>query len=177
MKASSALLSLFMLLLTVRAAESYQIYVTNERAGDVTVISGDDFKVIGHIPVGKRPRGIRASPDGKYVYVAVSGTPLEPLPQLDKNGNPILNMNSDPDEVESSSDKSADGIAVIDVAQQRSLHKLPAGSDPENFALNADGTRIYIANEDVSAATILNTKNGEAYHLCACRQRTRRRRG
>jgi YVTN family beta-propeller protein len=62
---------------------TYQIFVTNERSGDVTVISGGDFKVLATIPVGKRPRGIHASPDGKTVYVALSGTPIEGPPQLE----------------------------------------------------------------------------------------------
>src|SRR5882724_8113369 len=65
---------------------NYQIFVSNEKAGTVTVIDGADFKVSGTITVGKRPRGIHASPDGRTVYVALSGTPIEPPPKLDANG-------------------------------------------------------------------------------------------
>src|SRR5689334_4175077 len=68
-------------------ASGYQIFVSNERAGTVTIIDGGDFKVIDTIAVGKRPRGIHTSPDGKKVYVALSGTPIEGPPQLDANGN------------------------------------------------------------------------------------------
>jgi len=57
-----------------RADGGYQIFVSNEKSGDLTVISSDGFKVVATIPVGKRPRGIRASPDGRTVYVALSGT-------------------------------------------------------------------------------------------------------
>jgi YVTN family beta-propeller protein len=46
-------------------SSNYKIFVSNEKSGDLTVISGTDFKVIDTIPVGKRPRGIHASPDGK----------------------------------------------------------------------------------------------------------------
>ena len=162
MKTTLPLLTFLIILLTVRQAESYEIFVSNERAGDLTVISGGTFQVVTHLPVGKRPRGIHASPDGKLVYVAVSGTPLEPPPQLDKNGNPILQMNTNSDEVEAESDKSADGIIAVDTAQRKLLQKFNAGSDPENFALNADGTRIYISNEDVGAATVLNALTGKA---------------
>jgi len=76
--------------MTARAAPSYQVYVTNERSGDITVINGGDFSVAATIPVGKRPRGIHASPDGKSAYVALSGTPIEAPPQIDAHGNPIL---------------------------------------------------------------------------------------
>jgi YVTN family beta-propeller protein len=145
-----------------KSQDSYQVFVSNERAGDLTVISGTDFHVVTNIPVGKRPRGIRASPDGKTVYVALSGTPIEPPPQLDTNGNPIFQNNSDDDDAKAKSDKAADGIGLVDVAQRKFLRKIPAGSDPEQFVLNAEGSRIYIANEDVGAATVLNATNGKA---------------
>jgi len=143
------------------ARAGYEVFVSNERAGNLTVIKGADFQVLTNIPVGKRPRGIRASPDGKTVYVALSGTPVEPPPQLDANGSPILKKNSTEDDL-AATDKAADGIGLVDVAGRRFLRKIPAGSDPENFALNADGSRIYIANEDVGAATVLNATNGKA---------------
>src|SRR5580704_17808922 len=63
------------------AAAGYQVYVSNEKSGDITVIDGSTLKVTGTIPVGKRPRGIHVSPDGKTLYVALSGTPIEGPPQ------------------------------------------------------------------------------------------------
>jgi YVTN family beta-propeller protein len=145
-----------------RADNGYQIFVSNEKSGDLTVISSDGFKVVATIPVGKRPRGIRASPDGRTVYVALSGTPVEPPPQLDANGNPILLKNQDDDDDDKvKADKTADGIGLVDAVQRKFVKKIPAGSDPEQFVLNADGSRIYIANEDVGAATILDAASGK----------------
>src|ERR1700749_3478840 len=116
---------------TVSAAPTYQIFVTNERSGDVTVIDGSSLKAVATFPVGKRPRGIHASPDGKTVYVALSGSPIEGPPQLDAAGNPILKKNQkddDDDDDDAKADKSADGIGVIDVAQRKVKTKLKAGS-------------------------------------------------
>ena len=139
------------------AQEAYRIFVSDEKSGDVTVINGSDFKVAATIPVGKRPRGIHASPDGQTLYVALSGTPVEPPPQLDTNGNPILQKyNKDDDDDDIKADKAADGIGVIDLATGKFLRKIPAGSDPEQFALSNDGHRMYIANEDVGTATVLD---------------------
>jgi YVTN family beta-propeller protein len=140
---------------------NYQIFVSNEKSGDLTAINGSDFKVSTTIPAGKRPRGIQASPDGKTVYVALSGTPIEPPPKLDANGNPILKKNQDDDDEKAKTDKSADGIGLIDAVQKKFLRKIPAGSDPEQFCLSPDGSRIYIANEDVGAATILDATSGK----------------
>src|SRR4051812_22638603 len=49
-----------------------RVYVTNEASGDLTVINGETHEVVTTAPLGKRPRGIKASPDGKTLYVALS---------------------------------------------------------------------------------------------------------
>src|SRR5436190_15037139 len=110
-------------------ARAYHVYVTNEKGGDVTVIDGATREVVATIPVGKRPRGIRVSPDGKTLLVAVSGTPISAPPQLDAKGNPIFKKGKDDDDDDKKADKSADGIAVIDIAQKKVLLKIQVGSD------------------------------------------------
>src|SRR5271170_3918482 len=94
-------------IMSARADGSYELFVSNEHGGTVTVINGSDFSVAATIPVGKRPRGIHASPDGKTLYVAVSGTPIEPPPKLDANGNPIFQKGHDDDDDDVKSDKTA----------------------------------------------------------------------
>jgi YVTN family beta-propeller protein len=145
-------------------AATYQVYVTNERSGDVTVINGSDFSVAATIAVGKRPRGIHVSPDGKLVYVALSGTPIEAPPQIDAHGNPVFEKKKGGDD-DDNADKSADGIGVLDVAAQKFTGKLHAGSDPEEFALSKDGRRIYISNEDTKTASVINIASGKLEHI------------
>jgi YVTN family beta-propeller protein len=145
--------------------DGYHVYVTNEHSGDLTVIDGTEFKVTATIPVGKRPRGIHVSPDGKTIYVALSGTPIEPPPQLDAHGNPILKKLQDDDDSDLKADKAADGIGLVDVAQNKFLRKLPAGSDPEEFAVSADGNQLYVSNEDVGTASVLNIESGTVEHI------------
>jgi YVTN family beta-propeller protein len=145
-------------------AATYQVFVTNERSGDVTVINGSDFSVAATIAVGKRPRGIHVSPDGKLVYVALSGTPIEAPPQIDAQGNPVFEKKKAGDD-DDNADKSADGIGVLDVAAQKFTGKLHAGSDPEEFALSKDGRRIYISNEDTKTASVINIVSGKLEHI------------
>src|SRR5271155_3369868 len=129
---------------TALADQVYQVFVTNERSGDVTVINGADNKVIDTIAVGKRPRGIHASADGSTLYVALSGTQLQAPPQLDAKGNPILKRaKDDDDDDDAKADKAADGIGVVSVAQRKFLKKIVVGSDPEEFAISMDGKRFY----------------------------------
>ncbi len=151
------------------AAAPYQIFVSNEKSGDVTVIDGNGLKVSATIPVGKRPRGIHVDAAGKTVYVAVSGTPVREPPPLDAKGNPIFKekkkADDDDDDDDVKADKAADGIAVVDVASRQLTQKLPAGSDPEEFALSADGKHIYISNEDVKTASVMNIATAKVEHI------------
>ena len=81
----------------------HRIYVTNERSDNLSVIDSATHEVVATIPLGKRPRGIHASPDGKTIYVALSGSPIAG-PGVDEDSLPPA-------------DKKADGIGVVDVAQ------------------------------------------------------------
>lgn len=148
------------------AGPGYQIYVSNEKSGDVTIINGGDNQVLGTVPVGKRPRGIHGSPDGRTVYVALSGTPIAAPPQLDAQGNPVFRKAKDDDDDDGvKSDKSADAIAVLDVASRKVTGRIPAGSDPEEFSLSADGAKLYVSNEDVKTASVINTTTGKVEHI------------
>src|SRR5262245_7534619 len=53
-----------------------RIYVTNEISGDLSVIDVESRRVTATIPLGKRPRGVRVSPDNRTLYVALSGSPI-----------------------------------------------------------------------------------------------------
>jgi YVTN family beta-propeller protein len=157
--------------LSGQAGQNYQVYVSNEKSGDVTVINGSDHQVLGTIPVGKRPRGIHAGPDGKTVYVALSGTPIAAPPQLDAKGNPIFQKGKDDDDDDSAkADKSADAIGVVDVAKQKLTRKISAGSDPEEFSLSKDGTQLYVSNEDVKTASVINIATGKVEHIVSVGQ-------
>jgi YVTN family beta-propeller protein len=134
-------------------ATGYRVYVTNEVSGNLSVIDSDKMDVIATVPLGKRPRGIHASPDGKFIYVALSGTPAAP-PGVDEDTLPPP-------------DKSADGLAVVDVAQNKVIRVIQAGSDPENFDVSKDGKLIYVSNEDVSGVSVVDIAAGKVintYH-------------
>src|ERR1700693_6585581 len=57
------------------ASRHYDVYVSNERSGDVTVIDGATDAVVATFPVGKRPRGIHATPGGTRIFVTLTGSP------------------------------------------------------------------------------------------------------
>src|SRR4051794_31083202 len=77
------------------ASRGYLVCVSNERSGEVALIDSASLQVLASIPVGKRPRGIHPSPDGRFLYVALSGTPIGGPPKLDAKGNPIFEDKDD----------------------------------------------------------------------------------
>lgn len=122
------------LLLVGAGAPPTDIFVSDETGDRVVVVQGG--AVVATIAAGIRPRGIRASPDGARVYVAVSGSPIAG-PGVDESRLPPA-------------DHAADGIAEIDTASRRVVRIIPAGSDPETFALDAAGATLFVSNEDAS---------------------------
>ena len=123
-----------------------QLFVTNERSGDLSVIDLGSNRVVATVPLGKRPRGIRASPDRATLYVALSGSPMAP-PGVDESSLPPA-------------DRSADGIGVVDVRERRLVKVIPAGTDPEQLAVSKDGSRLFIANEDAATASVVDLASG-----------------
>jgi len=121
----------------------YHIYVTNEGDGTLSVIDGGTHQLVATLPLGKRPRGIQSSPDGKLLYVALSGSPIA-TPGVDERTLPPA-------------DKQADGIGVVDVKTRRLLRVIKGVSDPEQVAVSRDGKRLYIASEDSESVVVLDT--------------------
>jgi YVTN family beta-propeller protein len=122
------------------------IYVSDESRGDIVVIDPASAQIVATIPVGKRPRGIKVSRDGKFLYVALSGSPAAG-PGVDESKLPPA-------------DRSADGVGVVDLMTRKLLRILPSGQDPETFDLSADGKVLYVSNEETAELTALDLETG-----------------
>ncbi|HEV2181764.1 MAG TPA: hypothetical protein VGR59_15660, partial [Gemmatimonadaceae bacterium] len=81
---------------------SVLVYVSDERGNTVTVIDAATDSVVKTINAGQRPRGVRLTPDGKTLVVAVSGSPI---------GGPGVDESKLPPP-----DRSKDGIALVDLS-------------------------------------------------------------
>ncbi len=119
-----------------RVPSGPRAFVSNERDGTVTVIDTKTDRVVSTINVGARARGIRTSPDGKIVYVALSFSSQQTPGTINK-------------------------VAAIDAGIGKVVAQYDAGTDPEQFAISADGRRLFISNEDVGTASIVDTQSGK----------------
>jgi YVTN family beta-propeller protein len=128
------------------AAGCDTVYVSNEVSGDLSIIDARTPAVTATVPLGKRPRGLALAPDGRTLYVALSGSPM---------GGPGVDETKLPP-----ADKSADGIGVVDVAT-RSLARVIRGvSDPEQLVVGADGKLLFVASEDRGELVVLAAVDG-----------------
>lgn len=123
----------------------YLVFATNEASGDLSVVDGKSLRVIQTTALGKRPRGLRLSPDGRLLYVALSGSPV---------GGPGVDESKLPPP-----DKTADGIGVFDVSTLKLTRVLHGISDPEQIAPTRDG-KLVVASEDTGRAEILDANSG-----------------
>jgi YVTN family beta-propeller protein len=128
------------------ATRGPRVYVSDETGGLVALLDPERREVVRKINVGKRPRGIRVSPDGTKLYVALSGSPI---------GGPNVDESKLPP-----ADRAADGIGVIDLATGTVVRKYQSGSDPESFSISADGRMLFVSNEDAGEMTALDLESG-----------------
>lgn len=135
------------------ARAAHEIYVSGEDSGEIVVVDADKGEVSARIPVGKRPRGIKLSRDGKLLYVALSGSPRAG-PGVDESKLPP-------------GDRTADGVGVVDLKKRKLLKTLPSGQDPESFDLSRDGKTLYVSNEETAEMSVLDLRSGKVKHKVA----------
>jgi len=123
-----------------------RLYVSDETGSTVAVVDAATGTVIDHLAVGKRPRGIKVTPDGKQLLVALSGSPI---------GGPGVDESKLPPP-----DRSADGIGIVDIATHKVVRIVKGGNDPESFDVSRDGNTAFISNEDAGELTVLDLVAG-----------------
>jgi len=130
------------------ASQPDHVYVSDERGDAVVEIDPANGTIVRRFAPGQRPRGLLLSPDGRQLYVAVSGSPI---------GGPGVDGSNLP-----AADHGKDGIAVIDLSSGKTERVLPAGTDPETFAISPDGRTLFVSNEDRGAVSAVAIEGGRA---------------
>jgi len=132
------------------AAAEPLVYVSLEEGGEVVAVDPASATIVARIPVGKRPRGVKISPNGKTLYVALSGSPRA-APGADESKLPPA-------------DRAADGVGVVDLKTHKLARTLHSGQDPESFDVSRDGKTLYVSNEETAEMTVLDLASGKVKH-------------
>ncbi|HMJ16164.1 MAG TPA: hypothetical protein VK524_32340, partial [Polyangiaceae bacterium] len=120
---------------------SSYLFVSNAGSNTVTAIDSTTDEAVTRIDVGKRPLGLQVSPDGRALYVALSGSPRA------GSGMDVSKLSPAPGQ---------DGIGWINLSRGRLVAVLGSGPEPEAFDVTPDGTMLYVSNEASSQATVLD---------------------
>ena len=144
-------------------AVTNRVFVTNERSNDISVINGATLKVEKTVRIGKRPRGIGLSPDGRELYIAVSDENV--IKVVDPVSLRVLRKfpaGSDPETfavhpngniyISNEDDAKA---TVIDPATGRQLVEIEVGLEPEGVAISPDGKQVIITSESTNMLHVI----------------------
>ncbi|MFZ5897288.1 MAG: beta-propeller fold lactonase family protein [Myxococcota bacterium] len=130
-----------------KKAHGSDVWVSAEDSGELVCIDADKAVVAARVSVGKRPRGVKASRDGKLLYVALSGSP---------RGGPNVDESKLPP-----AERAADGIGVVDATSRKLVRTHASGQDPESFDLSLDGKLLYVSNEETAELSVLDLAAGK----------------
>ncbi|HEY1758948.1 MAG TPA: hypothetical protein VGG72_26480 [Bryobacteraceae bacterium] len=145
-------------------ADDKLLFVSEEAERAITVIDlerarANGYKadsIVGKIPVGNAPIGLRFSPDGKWLYTTSQGaTPDWKWPKACKpeGQNPATAQIVNPE----------GAVVVIDVARSKTepaqavVARVPAGCSPVRMAISPGGDRIYVTARNSNAVVAFDT--------------------
>jgi len=156
-------LSLLVLPALSQAAGTGRIFVTNEGSDTISVINGKTLEVEQALAIGKRPRGIGLSPDGRELYIAASED--NAIVVVDPGTLKVLRTfpaGSDPETfavhpnghiyISNEDDAKA---TVFDPADGRQIAEIPVGLEPEGVAISPDGSRVIVTSESTNMLHVI----------------------
>ena len=142
------------------------VYVSNEHSNSVTVIDAGSDKVVASIPVGKRPRGIGLSPDGRTIYVALGNdNVIAVVDAASRTVKARFAAGTDPEAFAVSPDgarlyvsnEDANTTSVVDTKTGKVLATIPVGTEPEGVAVSPDGRLVYVTAETTHTISVIDT--------------------
>src|SRR5690349_18428167 len=124
-------------------------YVTNEGSEELTIIDTRTDSAVATIPVGTRPRGVKVTPDGKTVFVALSGSPRCPPTMPDEECEKLKADKSKEDRKSTRLNSSHVEISYAVFCLKKKIRPdqvdlddaCPAGISNERIQKNTDGGR------------------------------------
>jgi PQQ-dependent catabolism-associated beta-propeller protein len=146
------------------------VFVSNEQSNVIHVIDAETLEERDRVDIGKRPRGMVVSPDGKTLYVAVSND--NRIAAVDIATGRItghLPSGPDPETIAVSPDgrmlyvanEEDSLLSFTDVATRKVVREVVVGGEPEGTAVSPDGRTIVQTSESASMAHLVDSATGE----------------
>ena len=146
------------------------VFVSNEQDDTVSVVDGQALKVLDTIPVGRRPRGIEASPDGRRIYVALGDDDrFDVIDVASRKVVDTLPSGPDPERFAVSPDgarlyianENDNVVTMLDIATRKIVGEAQVGIEPEGMAVSPDGKTVVCTSETTSMAHFIDPQTGD----------------
>ncbi len=155
-------------MLPAAQARAEKIYVSDEQAHVLHVITPPDWKTLGSIATGKRPRGLHLSRDGRTLFVAVSeDNRIDLIDVATGKVSGQLPSGPDPEQFALSPDgrwlyvANEDDVKVsfVDIAAKQIVAEVAVGAEPEGMAASPDGRWVICTSETASLVHFIDARS------------------
>lgn len=160
-----SLLLMALITVSVNAAPTGRIFITNEKGDSVSVINGSTLEVEATIEIGERPRGIGLSPDGSELYVAVSEenkikvvdpASLKILREFEAGSDPETFAVHPNGNIYISNEDDAKAT-VFNPKTGKQVAEIKVGLEPEGVAISPDGKHVIVTSESTNMLHVIKT--------------------
>jgi len=144
-----------------------RVYTANSNAASISVIETQSNSVLTTIPNLPSVISIAVSPDGKWMYAATEGSPnvvyiinastnvLDSTIPLGSSYNYSMIITPDGKSLYFTNNQNS-SVTRVNLAT-KAVSSIPVGGGPYGIAINATGTRVYVACSQASEVDIINT--------------------
>jgi PQQ-dependent catabolism-associated beta-propeller protein len=151
-------------------AQAQTAYVSDEGANVIHVIQAPRWQEAARIPVGKRPRGMQLSHDGKHLYVALGND--DRIDVIDLAARKVVDhlpSGPDPERFVVSPDgrwlyvanENDSTVSFVDIAAKKIVHEVPVGAEPEGMAVSPDGRWVICTSESASLVHFIDAASAK----------------
>jgi PQQ-dependent catabolism-associated beta-propeller protein len=153
--------------LSLPAAAGELAFVSNEKDNTISVLDMVSLKLIKTIPVGKRPRGMVLTPDGKHLIVCagddnrldiIDTETLEVSKSYETSGPDPELLDIDPDGKILYVANEDDGMVTVLTAEGEHVSEIQIGVEPEGMSVAPDNSVVVATSESTSMAHFIDTK-------------------
>ncbi|HEY0335235.1 MAG TPA: PQQ-dependent catabolism-associated beta-propeller protein [Stenotrophomonas sp.] len=156
-----------LLLLLPASVRADTVFVSDEQANRVHVLRMPQGERVASWDVGKRPRGMRLSHDGRTLYVATSiDNQIAVLSTRDGQRAAPIASGPDPERFALSPDgkrvyvanEDDARVSIVDIASSKLLGEVEVGAEPEGMAASPDGKWIICTSETASVVHFIDAR-------------------
>ena len=145
-------------------------YVSDEMADVVHVIDASHWNTPMTIPVGRRPRGMVLSHDGKRLYVAAGNDDrIDVIDLATRKVVDHLPSGPDPERFAISPDgrwlyianENDNTVSFVDIVAKKIVHEVAVGAEPEGMAASPDGRWVICTSESASLVHFIDAASAK----------------